>query len=768
MSAPLPDAPIRLLSRILAGTLILHFLGFAFPASAQHPTRWLHLVDDQDGRPIAYATFRYGDQQGTSDGEGQFTLSFSDTLVLFISHLEYGLHHFESERVRQALDQGRLSVPRSTGHFLQPVTVLAIRASGRIQGSTDFESREWLAHDAGEVLTQQTGLNAIRKAGKYGLDPVFRGFKYEQLNIVVDGAQSCIAACPNRMDPPTSQISLNQMERVEIIKGPHGLRYGAGLGGTLLFASNQPAFSDQPSARLRASTSYESNGSVFRSEALAGFTRNRISGDVNASWSKGEDYKDGDGNQVTAGFNRASMGANLKARLNSRQTLALNATRNLSRDVRFAALGMDLRRDASWTMNARHEWQPTHSSRTRWTTMAYFTRVDHLMDNLLKDLPHRMMNMSTDADTRTWGARSEWTISIGSRRILYLGADHRTESAQGLRTREFLMGPMMGTIVTDPVWQDGIIRNTALFAELQQDWSAWQFTLAGRLAWNQSEATSPSALFSELYDPGSRNQFLPSFSAGIRRQWNDRFSTSLWLARASRSGSLLERFVHFLPVGSDPWEMLGNPDLKPEVNHQMDLQLRWESGRTIFQLHTFGAVLQDMIMGIRNPAISPFVTSSPGVRQYDNLPLALLAGGEGHWTQDWGLGLQSDLQMAYTYGQDLEKGHPLAEIPPLDLRLHLKGQFFRQRLEPRITLRQVWTQSRISSEFGEMKTDGFFLVDVQAGYQIIPSLRLAAGVHNLLDRAYAEHLNRAVSNTLPRARILEPGRNFFLTASFSL
>ncbi|MBK7341747.1 MAG: TonB-dependent receptor plug domain-containing protein [Saprospiraceae bacterium] len=177
----------------------------------------------------------------------------------------------------------------------------------------------------------------IRKAGKYGFDPVVRGFKYDQLNLVIDGAQSCVAACPNRMDPPASQVSLNQMEKVEVIKGPHALRYGSGLGGTLLFSSIRPSFPEVTQFHGRVSTGYESNGQLIRGEALAGVNGRVFSLDLNGSWSQGDDYKDGNDFIVPSGFNRGSFGANAHIRLNDAHALQINTTRNIARDVEFAS-----------------------------------------------------------------------------------------------------------------------------------------------------------------------------------------------------------------------------------------------------------------------------------------------------------------------------------------------------------------------------------------------------------------------------------------------
>ncbi len=109
-------------------------------------------------------------------------------------------------------------------------------------------------------------MSAIPKGGNYGFDPVFRGFKYDQLNIVLNGAQGATAACPNRMDPPTSQMAPNVTERIEILKGPHALRYGNGFGGTINFVPEALQFNTGQEFYGRVSTGCETNGNVRRSE----------------------------------------------------------------------------------------------------------------------------------------------------------------------------------------------------------------------------------------------------------------------------------------------------------------------------------------------------------------------------------------------------------------------------------------------------------------------------------------------------------------------
>ncbi len=119
-----------------------------------------------------------------------------------------------------------------------------------------------MEHDGAQILNQLPAFNSIRKGGNYGFDPVFRGIKYDQLNVVLNGAQSATAACPNRMDPPTSQMAPNMMDRIEILKGPYALRYGTGFGATINFIPAKLRHTSEPDIYGKASTGYETNGDL--------------------------------------------------------------------------------------------------------------------------------------------------------------------------------------------------------------------------------------------------------------------------------------------------------------------------------------------------------------------------------------------------------------------------------------------------------------------------------------------------------------------------
>lgn len=724
-------------------------------------TDHFQLLDRNTGEAIVGANFKYGNQEGASDAKGFIYFQYTDGMDMQFSHVSYGRWSISDELISSAIENGILYREPRREQF-QPVTIIALRQKKDEAENLDLGARERMAHDGGAVLTKTPVISSIRKSGSYGFDPVLRGFKYDQLNVVINGAQTSIAACPNRMDPPTSQMAPNMMERIEILKGPHALRYGNGLGGTINFVPSSPEFSNRLNSYGRFSAGNEFNGTIFRSEGMIGFRNQVYDLSLFAAWSQGNDYSDGTGNNVEADFLRGSFGSTLGIKLTSNQKLTLSATRNVARDADFAALPMDLRDDDTWLVNAHHNISFSDRLIDSWETTLFGTFVDHLMDNRLKELDPRMLNAETSAETRTYGGRTEARFKA-SNWVLYTGSDLRIEQADGTRIRNFIAGPMAGKTVYDNVWQDAQIQKAGIFGEyhLFTADNTMKWVMSARLELNRSSLNDPAPEFTNLNTDTKSTRFNPAISLGGIKNFMNNVSLGLWLGRTERSGSLTERYINFFPVGVDPYEMVGNPDLDPEINNQVDLTLEYRSVYTRVNFDLFASYLQDYISGKINLHIDPRMPMSPGVREFVNIDNAFKTGFEIGWNQMLWAGLQHQLNAAFTYGEDLDLDEPLPEISPFDLRYNLRGNFLNGRLVPAITLRHVTRQDRISDEFGEAETPAFTLIDLSIDYDISSQVSLSAGVNNLLNEYYYEHLNRAVrGDSTP---IFERGRNVYIS-----
>ncbi len=725
----------------------------------------IQLIDEQELFPISEVFFNYGSEQGLSDIEGRIKLKYQAGLELSLSHLGYEAVVLKDEEVQAALKAGKFYLSPKT-YALQPVTVVQLRPTTGSTQNKEIGYTGQMMPDAGAYLSRLPGLNAIKRSAAYGFDPVLRGFKNERLLVLIDGVQSTHEACPNRMDPPSSQVPLNSMSSVSIQKGPYSLRYGAVPGGVINFSSVKARFSSVPKSSGRFSSAYESNIKAVRSEGMAAVSAARFNLMLFGAYAQGHDYQDGDGFVVPADFNRVNAGAQLALKTGEAQTLTFSVNHNRSKDIDFAAAPMDLGKDQTWLWKASYRIHPKLQRLKSWNSSAFFTTVDHRMDNFLKPLDPRMMNAWTDAQTQTYGGRTEsqWAFENSS---LYAGFDFKTERAQGNRIREFLIGPMAGTSLEDAAWQDAQIDKAGFFAEWHVPKGQMLYILSARLDYNKGSLAAASDVFRSLYDQTTSTHINPSFSAGFSRSLNQQTSIGLWAGRVLRSPSISERYIHFLSIGIDPYEMLGNPELKAEKSHQVDFIFRWESSKLSFQFDAFTSLIQDYISSVIRPDLSPILPNSPGVRQYINISKAFRAGFEAGFRQTTAVaGMQQALYISYTYGQDLDLQEALPEIPPLELRYHLQARYLKKRLQAELAFRYAFAQNRIASSYGETNTPAFYLVDLALAWNMKQGI-IRSGVNNLFDQAYYEHLSRSVRGDNPRP-IYNPGRSFFVSFSIHL
>ncbi len=728
---------------------IVLFLGVKPVTNAQSLT----VLDISDQKPVEGAFYEYGTSKGISGIDGTLEINYQTGMALRLRHIGYVAVEVQDNEVREAFKTGHIYLERLT-RILQPVSVVAIHTPAQSKDALRLQGNDRLNHDGGDILNTIAGFSGIRKSPAFGYDPVFRGYKYEQLNVVIDGVQSAIAACPNRMDPPTSQIAPNMMGHIEVLKGPHSLRFGNSFGATINFLPVEPV-SGETGISGRISGRFESNGKVTRNEAMAGFSQEKLNLLLFGSWAKGGDYQTGDGQQVPAGFTRGSAGTRFDWNVTEKQQLGFSVTRNFARNVDFPALAMDLRSDDTWLINAKHKLSA--QSKNKWSISSglYLSLVDHHMDNLGRAINPRTINASTPAKTMSLGGRSEASWKFNSAN-LYTGIDVKYESAEGTRIREFLAGPNTGKIFRDNAWQSGHITKSALFAEYQYYAGDYRLVFSGRAEINRSGINDPDEDFLKLYNSTEATRLNPSVSMGITREFGPKFFMGAWLGRASRSGSLTERFINYFAVGLDPYELLGNPNLDPEFNNQFDWNISYSGQKGRVSIDIFSAWLQDHISSTIRPDLAPQLPASPGVRQFSNRGDAFKTGFEITASHQITRHLTHILAVAWTYGQDLELNEPLSEVPPLGFRYSLTGNWA-DPLQTILAFRHVVAQKRFSKTFGERETPGFSVIDLSVSYDLTKKINLNAGLGNILNETYYEHLNRSVAGT-PGIPVYQAGR----------
>jgi iron complex outermembrane receptor protein len=149
-----------------------------------------------------------------------------------------------------------------------------------------------------------------------------------------------------------------------------------------------------------------------------------------------------------------------------------------------------------------------------------------------------------------------------------------------------------------------------------------------------------------------------------------------------------------------------------------------------------------------------------------------IAGGElcVDWKPRDGLKLSGVL--AYARGETGEG--PLPQMPPLEARLSAGGE--RGPWSWGALLRIADAQQRVNTGQGNVvgrdlgPSAGFAVFSLNGGYRFSDRVRLTAGIDNLFDRDYSEHLNLAGNSSFgypaEPQRIAEPGRTGWLKLDF--
>ena len=154
--------------------------------------------------------------------------------------------------------------------------------------------------------------------------------------------------------------------------------------------------------------------------------------------------------------------------------------------------------------------------------------------------------------------------------------------------------------------------------------------------------------------------------------------------------------------------------------------------------------------------------------QFSNVD-AQLYGVDTSWFAALNDHLQLDGTISYVRGERRDTSDNLYRIAPLTARTQLSYVELDWQLG--VELVNVAAQSKVSAENEEAKTSGYSLINLTGEYRFTQQLTVYAGVNNVFDRRYDDHLggyNRVVNPDIAIGdRIPGVGRNAYVTLSMS-
>ncbi len=637
--------------------------------------------------------------------------------------------------------------------------------------SNNYDEKIVQPKNVADLFNNINGFSVIKR-GNYAIDPSFRGAQYEQLNIQYDGGTKAMHACPNRMDPITTHIIPEEISKIEIIKGPYTVRYGATFGGIVNLVTQKPDYEDY-GLHGKVSGGYESNGNSLVNLVQLQYIQDKYDIVANAGYRDFGNYEDGNGTEIPSSFRSTDYGIKLGYNFSEDQRLQAHWRQSFGRDVLHAALPMDTEYDNSSILSLDYTLDNIGKTIKSLTVKAYYSYVDHLMTND-KRPSFMMMEAASAVDAVTAGGKIELNWKPFEKLNIFSGLDALHIARNGGRTRlvKVMNGNPLPTPMefNDKVWQDSYITDIGVFTEAKYNLGANTIFTAGLRYDNVvSDIQDPEDDFAAMYNLEKRTEHNVSGTVSVKKRVSDKFTLEAAYGRGVRSANMIERFINHFTVGQDPYEYIGNPDLKAEVNNQFEIGFKGneplKNGFNSFKYETsfYYSFFENYIVGIVdesltrkfNPMLEP---TNPKV--FRNLDEAYKTGFEVMAQIDFlnHYYFKSEFSYVYAKNKDLEESLPLT--PPLTTRLSLginKSKYWAN-----VQYNLVSKQDHISRSFGETATDGYQTLDIRLGVKPIKNMTLGVAVINAFDEAYSNHLNFSFTNQtdLGSIPITEPGRNF--------
>lgn len=622
-----------------------------------------------------------------------------------------------------------------------------------------------------DLFNDINGFSVIKR-GNYAIDPSFRASQYEQLNIQYDGGTKAMHACPNRMDPITTHIIPEEISRIEIIKGPYTVRYGATFGGIVNLVTKKPDYEDY-GLHGKVSAGFESNGNSLVGMAQIQYIQEKYDIVANAGYRDFGNYKDGNAIEIPSSFNSTDYGIKIGYNFSDDQRLQAHWRQSFGRDVLHAALPMDTEYDNSSIISLDYKLDDIGEVVKSLTTKAYYSYVDHLMTNANRP-SFMMMEASSAVDATTIGGKFELNWKPIMKFNIFSGFDALHIARDGGRTRlvKIMNGnplPMPMTF-NDKVWQNSYITDFGVFTETKYSMKSKVIFTAGIRYDNvTSDIQDPEADFAEMYNLEKRTEHNVSGTVSVKKLVSDGFTIEAAYGRGVRTANMIERYINHFTVGQDPYEYIGNPNLKSEVNNQFEIGFKnrenLEEGFNAYryEISFYYSFYENYIVGIVDESLNRKfmpMAEPKHPKVFRNLDEAYKTGFEAMAQVDFLNNYFFKTELAYVYAKNKDLSESLPLTPPLTTKLSVG--FEKDMFWANAQYNVISKQNNISKSFGETKTDGYQTLDVRLGAKPIKNITVGLAALNVFDKAYNSHLNFSFTNQADfgRTPITEPGRNF--------
>ncbi|HYW95924.1 MAG TPA: TonB-dependent receptor [Bacteroidales bacterium] len=636
------------------------------------------------------------------------------------------------------------------------------------------------------VLQDEPGIHLVRD-GIWATSVNIRGLSEERIVTLVDG---------NRIETATdiaaglAMVDINDIERIEVIKGAASALYGTGaLGGVVNIITKDGHYNDGLYTEGNVTGAFQSVNNMYAENAALLMGNKKWYVRLSGTNRDAQNTMTPEGELANSQFSDKNFSAKLAVRPFINHELKLNYQRFDARDVGIPGGAVF---PGPATATYPREQRDMLSARYRITLgngvfrdveIKYFHQYI-LRDVLLKPSPLATINPKGYHTTDGIQLKTSFVPAEGHTTIAGIDLWQRRLSTERLKD---IYQPVPGF----PDSLNHILRGEVPIPKsryasggfyLQDEFMTFsdkfKVTIGGRLDLinvKNDKAVDPVYLIINGYpqEPVKNqritfmgndvNNYSWSANLGLLYHVNPDFDMTASLSRAFRSPSIEERYKYIDLAALGKVE-IGDPNLKPEDGYFADLGFKIWKDRFHFSLDGFVNSLTNMIVAMPGTAIYNY-TNNPGQQDTvsalinSNVDKALLYGYDMSFSFNLFDGLTLFGSSSFVRGiNQTRDGVNLPLIPPLKGRTGIGYQdqkWFGAEIACNMTARQ----DKIVE--GETATGGYATYDfniyskpVDFGFSTI---NLFAGVNNIFNRAYINFLssNRGLIK-------YEPGRNLYV------
>jgi len=613
---------------------------------------------------------------------------------------------------------------------------------GGVGAVEEQEVRETAPASVPDVASRIPGVDRSSDSA-WGSEMVIRGLGRDSVVFLMDGVRTNTTTDINGR---FGMVSPQDVERVEVLKGPVSALYGSGsTGGVVNVITKSGRFTDEPRWSGETSLGAESNPGGFDLYGNAGYSSPDLWIFAAGSKRDHDSFRDGGGDTVhNSQYEDQSGRLALAAAWSQKHQTRFQVQRDEAREVGIPGTGsatlpvgadVTLAREYRTLAQVRHAFTPEGPVLEKSELELGYQKIERnpRIDNFTSG---QVDWIKPYADHETVSARWSNLLDLGAHQV-NAGVDYWDWYKTGGRNRY----TRKSVLVADKATPDADEVSLGVFAE--DDWALspdWTLNLGLRgdrvdIA-SDGSATAPE---------GDSTDHSWSGHAGLTWKFAGHWTATGLAASSYRTPNILELYKN-ITLGGNVSEV-GDPDLEPEKSTFLELGLHRSGHPLRLGLSAFANIVDDLITSTR-------VTDA--LYRMANAAKAEIYGAEAEADWDLAPGWSLYGNLAYAQGRNVAEGEWLRFVAPLN---GLAGVRQEASCGWWWSAETQWAAPQNLHPADTPASGGWAVLNARTGVSV-PAGRatheFVLGVKNLLDRRYANYLATARG-----ADLCEPGLDVY-------